>query len=376
MRVLIAPQEFKGSLTASEAAHAIASGVLDAIPNAEVIEAPMSDGGPGIVEALLTVLGGKRIEVACHDPLMRPIRASFAIAPDGTAVIEMAAASGLVLLRNDELNPLVATTFGTGDLILAALDGGCRAIILGVGGSATVDGGAGAAQALGVRLLDADGHDLPPGGAPLLRLDRIDTTKLDGRLREVRIRIASDVRSTLLGETGAARMFGPQKGATSEGVETLEEALAHFATVLKRDSGVDVTTLPGSAAAGGLGAALVATCGATIESGFDLVAEVTGLRAKIAASDIVITGEGRLDAQTAYGKTASGVAAIARSEGKPVGVLAGSVDVSYVPDGAFDEIEELKPPSMPLDEALRQAPDLLRSASARLVKRLAPSART
>ena len=254
-------------------------------------------------------------------------------ADDGerTAVIEMAAASGLVLLRADERDPMTATTYGAGELIRAALDRGCANIIVGVGGSATVDGGAGAMQALGARLLDASGDDIPPGGGSLALLDRIDLTGRDPRLAHTVVRVASDVTNTLCGPAGAAIMFGPQKGASPSQVRALEAGLLHFAEIVRRDCGVDVLTLRGGGAAGGLAAGLVAVGGATIEPGFDIVAEATGLEAKIATADAVITGEGRLDAQTAYGKTASGVAALARKHGKRVCVIAGSVDPTYAP---------------------------------------------
>jgi glycerate kinase len=368
MRVLVAPQEFKGSLTAAEAARAIAAGVREAMPSADVIVAPMSDGGPGLVEVMLS-RGATRVEADCSDPLMRPIRGAFALLEDGSAVIEMAAASGLVLLTAAERSPLAATTFGTGELILAALDRGRRSIVIGVGGSATVDAGAGALQALGVRLLDAEGWDLPLGGGALVRLDRIDLSGVDARLATTPIRVAVDVRNTLCGETGAAAMFGPQKGASAADVALLEEGLRRFAEVARRDCGVDVEALVGGGAAGGLSAGLVAGVGATIEPGFDLVAEVIGLEALSAAADIVITGEGRLDAQTAFGKTAAGVAGMARRQGKPVGVLAGSV-VGDAGRGVFDEVEVVTPAGMSLEEGMRDAEALLRAGALRIVGRL------
>lgn len=373
MRILLAPQEFKGSLTAIEAGRAMALSIRDTLQQAEVIEAPMADGGPGLVDAMLAAKGGHRIEVPCADPLMRPIVASFALLSDGTAAIEMAAASGLVLLRENERDPLIATTFGTGQLIRAALDHAPAEIIVGVGGSATVDGGAGAVRALGARLLDEHGDNIPHGGGALANLAHIDASGLDPRSRTTRIRIACDVTNPLIGPEGAAAIFGPQKGASPEGVRMLDDALTHFAAVLQRDFGVDVATLAGSGAAGGLPAALVAILGATIEPGFDLVAEVTGLHAKVAAADIVITGEGRLDSQTAYGKTASGVARMARQHGKPVGVIAGHVDPSYTRDSEFDAVEELRTEGMTLEHSMAAAPNLVRDAARRIVARLAPT---
>ena len=369
MRILIAPQEFKGSLTAAEAARAIAAGVRKAVPAAEVILAPMSDGGPGLVEVMLS-RGATRVEAGCSDPLMRPIRGAFALLEDGSAVIEMAAASGLVLLTAAERDPLAATTFGTGELILAALDRGCRSIVIGVGGSATVDAGAGALQALGVRLLGVEDRELPRGGGALAGLARIDVSGVDTRMAATRMRVAVDVRNTLCGETGAAAMFGPQKGASAADVALLEEGLRRFAEVARRDCGVDVESLAGGGAAGGLSAGLVAGVGATIEPGFELVAEVIGLEALIAGADIVITGEGRLDAQTAFGKTASGVARMTRRQGKPVGVLVGSVE-GDAGRGVFDEVEVVTPVGMSLEEGMRDAEALLRAGALRIVGRLA-----
>ena len=372
MRIVVAPQEFKGSLTAIEAARAIATGVRAAIPDADIIEVPMSDGGPGLVDAMLSARGGDRIETDVRDPLMRPVHAAWAIlAGDdaGTAAIEMAAASGLVLLRPAERNPLIATTFGTGELVRAALDRGCTQIIVGVGGSASVDGGAGAMQALGVRLLDASGTDLSPGGAALAKLDRIDLTTRDPRLMNTRIRVASDVTSTLCGPTGAAEMFGPQKGASPEDVRALEVALQHFAKIVLRDGGVDILPLPGGGAAGGLAAGLAAI-GATIEPGFDIVAEATGLEATIAAADVVITGEGRLDAQTAYGKTASRVATLAHKHGKRIAIIAGSVegDANAHRD-VYDIIDVLQQPGSSVEDAIRDAKEHLVAAAERVAHR-------
>jgi glycerate kinase len=378
MRIVVAPQEFKGSLTGAAAARAIAAGVRAALPDAAVIEAPMSDGGPGLVDAMLAARGGERIETDAHDPLMRPVRAAWAIldAPGAnavarTAAIEMAAASGLVLLRPDERDPLIATTYGTGDLIRAALDRGCARIIVGVGGSATVDGGAGAMQALGARLFDASGGDLPPGGAALARVDRIDVAGRDPRIASCGLLVASDVTNPLCGPTGAAAMFGPQKGASPDDVLALDAALHHFAEIARRDCGVDLLVLSGGGAAGGLAAGLVAIAGATIESGFAIVADAVGLEAKIAAADVVITGEGRLDAQTGYGKTASGVATLAHKHGKRVAAIAGSVAPEYDPrTGVFDVVESVLQPGMSVEDSMHQAAALVRAAAERVARRL------
>lgn len=369
MRVLIAPQEFKGSLTAREAAAAIAAGIRDARPAAQLDIAPMSDGGAGLVDALLSAIGGELVESAARDPMMRPILAHWALLADGTAAIEMAAASGLVLLAPGERDPLVAGTHGTGDLLRAALDRGARSIIVGVGGSATVDAGAGALQALGARLLDAAGDDLPPGGAALARLDRIDLAGMDARMRDVSLRVASDVTNPMCGPEGAAAVYGPQKGASPGDVITLDAALARFAAVVQRDFQIDLQRIAGSGAAGGLGAGLVVACGARIEPGFPIVASAANLAARIASADLVITGEGRLDAQTAYGKTAARVAAMARGAGKPVLAIAGHVDAGLdAASAGFDAVVSATPPGMDVDAAMRDAAALVRAAAARAVR--------
>ncbi len=366
MRIVVAPQEFKGSLTAIEAARAIADGAWAAAPTTEIDEAPMSDGGAGLVDALLAARGGERIETPAHDPLMRPITAAWALLDDGAAAIEMAAASGLVLLGESERDPLVASTYGTGELIRAALDRGCTNMIVGIGGSATVDGGAGAMQALGVRLLDASGAELPPGGASLARLDRIDMSARDTRLSGARVRVATDVTNTLCGPEGAAVVFGPQKGASPGDVATLDAALRRFAAVALRDHGVDLVSMPGGGAAGGLSAGLVLAAAATIEPGLPLVAGAVHLASRIAAADLVITGEGRLDAQTAYGKTAAGVAAIARAQHTPAIIIAGTIAPDYDDaDGLFAMRASIMPDGMRLEDAMRDAARLLRDATER-----------
>jgi len=373
MRILVAPQEFKGSLTAAEAARAIAEGLRAALLDAVVEEAPMSDGGAGLVDALLAALGGERIESAAHDPLMRPRRAAWALLPGDAAAIEMAAASGLVLLAPEERDPLVATTYGTGELIRAALDRGCVEIIVGVGGSATVDAGAGAMQALGGRLLDASGAELPPGGGPLARLERIDLLRPDGRLSGVRLRVAADVTNTLCGPQGAATVYGPQKGASADDVRALDGALRRFADVAVRDLGLDLLRLDGGGAAGGLAAGLAAL-GATIEPGFALVTEAVGLEAKVAAADVVVTGEGTLDAQTAFGKTAARVAAMARQHGKRVIAIAGAVEGDDAAS-AFDAVYAATPPGTPREAAMRDAAWLVRDAAERAGEAIASTER-
>jgi glycerate kinase len=326
MKIVLAPQEFKGSLTAHAAAEAMAAGVRRASPEAQLDGIPMADGGPGLVEALVAARRGELRSARVRDPIGRWIEAVYGLIDAGrTAVIEMAAASGISRLRPDELDPLHATTLGTGDLIRAALDAGAQEVIIGIGGSATTDGGAGMAQALGVRLLDAKGHGLATGGAALAQLARIDSSGLDPRLRELRILAACDVTNTLCGPEGAAAVYGPQKGATAAMVIELDRALRHFAEVVRRDLGTELLALPGAGAAGGLGAGLVAFLGAELQPGFPLVAHAARLSQRIHGADLVLTGEGRIDNQTPLGKTVAGVAGIAREQGVPVIALAGSL---------------------------------------------------
>lgn len=356
MRVLIAPQEFKGTLTAREAAEAIATGLRRALPGAELDLLPLADGGSGTVAALVEATNGRYVESAGHDPLGRPVRARWGVLGDNqTAVIEMAAASGLSLLRPEERDPRRASTFGTGELVRAALDAGCRHIVVAAGGSATNDGGAGAAQALGARLLDAEGRELPPGGGALARLDRIDVANIDTRLHESELIVATDVTNPLCGPDGASLVYGAQKGASEPIARELDAGLAHYALVIARDLGVDVADVPGAGAAGGLAAGLIAFCGARVLSGFDVVAESAGLRERIERADAAVTGEGRLDRQTAFGKTAAGVARMARAAGKPVIALVGSAEGG---EEIFDKVFALTDLGTPA-EAIERAADLL-----------------
>jgi glycerate kinase len=374
MRLLIAPQEFKGSLSAREAASAMADGLRRALPDAEIDVLPMADGGPGTVEALVEARAGRRLQNVVSDPLGRPVEAAWGLLEDdATAVIEMAAASGLVLLRREELDPRAASTYGTGQLIAAALDAGCRRIIVGVGGSATNDGGAGMAQALGARLLDDQGEELPAGGAALARLHRIDVSGLDSRIADCRVLVAVDVTNLLCGPTGASAVYGPQKGATPEIVGELDAALAHYAAVIERDLDVKVAELPGAGAAGGLPAGLVAFLGAEIRPGVDLIAEAAGLAERLARADVVLTGEGRLDAQTAYGKTVAGVARMAKERGLPVIALAGGVtgDTESLRKQGIDVAMSITPGPMALTEAEARAAELLSAAAERVGRLLA-----
>ncbi len=366
MRILICPQEFKGSLTARQAAEAIAAGLRRALPDAVLDLAPMADGGPGTVDAVLSSRPGHLEKTAVQDPLGRRIDAHWALLDSGEAVIEMAASSGLVLLKLEERDAERATTYGVGQLIIAALDAGSRRLIIGIGGSATNDGGAGMAQALGARLLDSE-RDLPPGGAALARLARIDISALDPRLRQSQITVAVDAVNPLCGPAGASFVYGPQKGATPEQAARLDAALCHYAEIVRRDLDVDILTLPGAGAAGGLGGGLVAFLGAHIESGARLVAATIGLSERIESADVVLTGEGRLDSQTAYGKAVSIVAKLAKERGKPVIALAGKVEENVSIDGV-DAIVPVATEPLPESEMFDRAAALLEDAAERAAR--------
>lgn len=339
MKFVIAPDSFKGSRTAAQIAAAIKSGLTRVFPDAEYVLIPMADGGEGTVQSLVDATAGRKISAVVTGPLSTPVTAEFGILGDGiTAVIEMAAASGLDYTTAATRNPLTATTYGTGELIRAALDQGVRHIILGLGGSATNDGGAGMAQALGIRLLDAQGRDLERGGAALAHLARIDLTGADPRLAQTEFILAADVTNPLTGPTGASAVFGPQKGATPAMVQELDTSLAHFAAVIQQTTGKDIAQVPGAGAAGGLGAGLLAFTHARLEHGIEIVTRYTHLKERARGADYVFTGEGGIDFQTQYGKTPFGVARATKAvaPNAPVVVLAGNigrgVDVLYGPD--------------------------------------------
>jgi glycerate kinase len=364
VRVLVAPQEFKGSLTARQAADAIARGLSRSLPGAELDVLPLADGGPGTVDVLVAATGGRYYEQNARDPLGRVVRARWGALGDGaTAVVEMAAASGLTLLRGDELEPRIASTHGTGDLLRAALDNEFRRMIVGAGGSATNDGGAGVAQALGARLLDRAGKDLDAGGGALAYLERIDISQLDRRLADTEVVVATDVASPLCGPDGASLLYGAQKGASQEVARQLDAALAHFAAVIERDLGIDVAGIPGAGAAGGLAAGLIAFCGATVRPGFDVVAEAVAFDQRIERADAVFTGEGRLDRQTAFGKTASGVARRAHAASKQVVAIAGS-SLNAEAERDFDAVFALVPGLADEGRAIAEAADLVADAAA------------
>lgn len=329
MRIVVMPDSFKGSLSAAEVCRAIDEGIGSVLPDVEVVSLPLADGGEGTIESLVFTLGGEVREAVVHDPLGREVKASYGVLVDGrTAVVELAQASGLPLLSEEERNPLIVSTYGTGQLISRCLDEGYRNILLGLGGSATNDAGTGMLRALGVRFLDEAGVPLPEGGGSLGALRTIDLSGMDPRIAEARFTCVTDVRNPLCGDNGASRIFGPQKGASDEDVALLDAALATFAQVVHRQLGVDVADVPGAGAAGGTGAGALALLGAELRPGFDLLADLYGFDERIAGADLIITGEGRLDAQTESGKVVSGVCARAAKQGVPVVALCGSVTVT------------------------------------------------
>ncbi|WP_131209687.1 glycerate kinase family protein [Bifidobacterium longum] len=357
-RYLCAPDSFKESLTAMEAARAMAQGIENADHDAEVRCLPMADGGEGTARALVDATGGSMHAVPVHDPLGRPVEGHFGLLADGTtAVVETAEASGLALLEAKKRNPLIASSYGTGELILAAVRSGAKRIIVGLGGSATNDAGAGLLQALGVRLLDKNGNDLAHGGAALANLTTIDISTMDPALKNVAITAACDVTNPLTGPTGASAVFGPQKGASKDDVATLDAALAHFAQVIDSQLGVAVNDVPGAGAAGGIGAALKGFLNAEFRPGIAIVIEQSGLDAAAQWADVVFTGEGSIDFQTKFGKTPAGVAETAKRHGKPVIAVAGHIGtgIDELHEVGIDAVFGIAPGAASLSELLADA---------------------
>lgn len=368
MNILIAPGAFKHSLSAAHAADTIAQGLERSGLDAHLRRRPIADGGNGTLDAFLAA-GGERVPLVVHDPLLRPVDAAFGLLDEGqTAVVEMALASGIELLSQAVRDPLQTSTYGTGEMLQAALERGVKRVIIGMGGSATVDGGAGCLQALGVRLLDEQGEAVGQGGSALKDIARIDASGLDPRWQDVEIVIASDVDNPLLGERGAAAIFGPQKGATPEAVQTLEANLSHFFALIADQHGVDVREMPGSGAAGGLAAGLLAFLGGRIQSGIDLLLAHDDFDALLRETDLVITGEGHMDAQTIAGKGPLGIARLARERGVPTVALVGGlgVDDAVLHEAGFQAILPIITHPMELQEALLHAETLLERAALRL----------
>ncbi|PCR99834.1 glycerate kinase [Lactococcus fujiensis] len=334
-KFVLAPDSFKESMSANEVCQAMTRGILKVFPDAEIVSAPMADGGEGTTDSLVNATAGQKIKVTIRGPLESQRIETYIglLGSSKTAVIEMAKASGIELISKEFRNPMITSTFGTGELISAALDQGVEKIILGIGGSATNDGGSGMARALGARFLDAKGKNIPFGGGALGQVDHIDMSQFDQRVQKVKILIASDVTNPLCGENGASVVFGPQKGATDEMVKQLDQNLSHFADLVLRDLGKNVRNIEGAGAAGGLGAGLLAFTNAKMKRGIDIVTDAIDLEQKIAASDYVLTGEGGMDFQTKFGKAPYGVSKIAQKYGKPCIAMAGyigkGVDVLY-----------------------------------------------
>jgi glycerate kinase len=361
MRILIAIDKFKGSISAPVAAQAIESALKQATPRVDCDLCPIADGGEGTAEAVIAALKGDWTECATFDARNRPVTARYGIVRDGDtreAVMEMSAASGLAMVSDLPLVPAGATTYGTGLMIQNAIDGGAQRIVIGIGGSATNDGGIGMAGALGFQFLNGKDEPLVPFIQNMDQLAKIEPPDSWCRLPE--ILVACDVNNPLLGPHGCTRVYGPQKGV--QDFEFFESRLEHLASIVKRDLGVDHRDIPGAGAAGGLGFGLMSFCGAKLTSGFDLIADLVHLRARIAAADLVITGEGRLDAQTLHGKGPMGVADMARELGKPVAAFAGAIEAEDQLSPRFDLLCAIKPAEMPLADAMQRGPELLAAA--------------
>ena len=371
MFIVVAPDSYKGSVSALGVAQAMERGILRVFPEAEVRQVPIADGGEGTVDALVAATGGEIRHAAVTGPLGEKITAGWGILGDGqTAVIEMAAASGLPLVPAQKRDPRTATSFGTGELIRAALDAGLRKIIIGIGGSATNDGGAGMARALGVRFTDDNSTPLPEGGAALASLQRIDLDGIDERLASCEITVACDVDNPLCGERGASAVFGPQKGATPAMVAELDAALAHFSACARQATGRDVALLPGAGAAGGLGAGLMFLTAAKLRPGVEIVLEAVGFAELVKDAAFVITGEGRTDFQTAFGKAPVGVAKVAKQFGVPVYCLSGGLGsgADDVLAQGIDAVMSICDRPMALDECMTNGESLIESGSTRLCR--------
>ena len=373
MRIIVAPDSYKGSLSAMEVAEAMAKGIASVFPNAEIIRAPIADGGEGLVETLVESTGGLFRQKDVHGPLGDPVTARWGILGDGlTAVVEMAAASGLPLIDTSRRDPCSASTYGTGELILEVLNSGLKRLILGIGGSATNDGGTGAASALGVRFSDEAGRELPPGGASLSRLRHIDISRLDRRLDDLEILVACDVDNPLCGPRGATAVFGPQKGVTPELLPVLDAALYHYSKVAARTTGKEIMDVPGAGGAGGLGAGLLFFTTSTLMPGIDVVLEAIDFPRLAENADLVIVGEGHTDFQTAFGKAPTGVAKAAKALGLPVICLSGGLGEGYadVLDHGIDAVMAIPARCMPLEECMAAGASIVQEATERLCRTL------
>lgn len=373
MKIILAPDSFKGNLTSLQVAGALEKGIRRVLPNAKCIKIPMADGGEGTIQALLAAAGGRFITKTVIGPAGEPTRARYGMLADGeTAVIEMAEASGLPLISGNKRNPLKTTTYGTGELILTAMQRGANKIIIGIGGSATNDGGVGMAQALGVRFLTREGKVIKKYGCGgwLNKIGRIDMNGLDPRVRKTKIIVACDVANPLCGRSGASHMFAAQKGATPAMIRTLDANLRHLGKVIKRDLNKDVMRIKGAGAAGGLGAGLFAFARAGMKQGVDIMMEEAGIDKHIKGARLVITGEGRVDRQTAFGKTPAGVAKMARKHRVPTVVIGGAIsdDANQVFTRGMDGLESACARDMSLEDAMRYSRAHLANAAERVIR--------
>lgn len=371
MKIIIAPDSFKGSLASHQVCAAIEKGIKKADPSIDIISIPMADGGEGTVDALMDSLGGYKVVVEVKDPLFRKIKAQYGLTDEGkTAVIEMASASGLALLSNSERNPMKTTTYGTGELIRDALERGCRSFIIGIGGSATNDGGVGMAAALGARFYDRDGNAIELTGGGLLKLDSIDLSEMDPRVGESRFRVFCDVDNPLYGPQGAAYVYGKQKGADAAMTEKLDMGLRRLSEIIQRDLNKNVAHIPGAGAAGGLGAGLMAFLDAKLEKGIDLLMETIGFEERIKGADLIITGEGRMDHQTKYGKTISGIIKAAQKQGIPVVGICGSIGegVEELYSEGLNSVFSIINRPMSLQESMDKTSELLASTAENVIR--------
>ncbi|WP_432363317.1 glycerate kinase [Sporosarcina sp. UB5] len=371
MKVILAPDSFKGSLTAIEAAEAMAAGVRDVNPDIQTVLLPAADGGEGTMRSLVDATKGKYVSVTVEDPLGRPICATYGILGDGeTCAIEIAEASGLMKLKETEKNPYIASSYGTGELIVHALDSGYRKFIIGLGGSATNDGGAGILQALGMRLLDKDGNDLPKGGGGLQYISSIDSGKWDKRISQSEFLIASDVKNPFVGSEGASAIFGPQKGASPSDVDALDRNLRKFADAIEKETGIALHSKEGAGAAGGAGGAFQAFFNGEMRQGIDVVLEAIEFEQQMKDADLIITGEGKTDVQTFSGKTPFGIAKAAHREGKPIILISGAVDEES--RGAlaplFTEVHAIMDEDVPVEDAIANAFEHLRKKTKKVME--------
>ncbi len=371
MKILVAPDSFKESLSAIQVAEAISKGVLKIIPNAEIIKTPISDGGEGLLDALVNDKNGKIITVKVYDPLYRSIAAEYGILNEGTtAVIEMAKASGLELLKEQEKNPDITTSYGTGQLILDALDRGCQKIIIGIGGSATNDGGMGMVKALGGKFINKEGVELTEGGGALGELSSIDLTNFDKRISNCKIVVACDVTNKLTGENGASFVYGAQKGGSKEQLEFLDKNLEHYAAIIRNHLGIEIENINGAGAGGGMGAGLIAFLNAELKSGINLILETLEIKKYIKNIDLIITGEGKIDKQTLQGKTILGIAALAKEYHVPVIAITGKIgdNIDEIYKLGITSIFSIVNKPMKLEEAINDVEYLIQSCIETIIR--------